>query len=87
MTERERRLCYWRTVLPPMSAADFAGYTLEDAAEAAAFLKTEEAREQIRREQAAADKFIADANAEALRMVEEFNAKNANASPHKKEGG
>ena len=84
MTERERRLCYWMTILPPMSAAEAAGYTLEDAAEAAAFLKTEEAREQIRRdrrEQAAAYETFATLDAEALRLAEELPHREV--SPHK----
>lgn len=81
MTERERRLCYWMTILLPMSAAEAAGYTLEDAAEATAFLKTEEAREQIRREKATADEALAAANAEALRLVEELLHREV--SPHK----
>ena len=67
-----------------MSAAEAAGYTLEDAAEATAFLKTEEAQEQIKREKAAADEAFAALCAEASRHEEDLLHREV--SPHKKAG-
>lgn len=69
MTARERALCYWMTILPkPIDAASFAGYTLEDAAEAAAFLKTEEAREQIELEREKQEEAFADLEVDRQRV-------------------